>query len=53
MEKKVEISILLEIYGNLLTEKQKENQDNDPIEETLFFYPMIGMLHELSENIKN
>lgn len=40
-------------FDNGLTEKQKENQDNDPIEETLFFYPMIGMLHELSENIKN
>ena len=42
MEKKVEISILLEIYGNLLTEKQKEYIN--------YYYNEDLSLSEIAEN---
>ena len=42
MDKKVEISILLEIYGNLLTEKQKEYMN--------YYYNEDLSLSEIAEN---
>ncbi len=38
-------------YDNGLERKLQENASTDPIEETLFFYPIIGMLHELCNYI--
>lgn len=44
----------MEIYlQNGLTLKKKEVAENDPIEETLFFYPMNGMLNALIAAIYN
>lgn len=42
MDKKVEVSILIEIYGNLLTEKQLEILDN--------YYNLDLSLSEIAEN---
>ena len=42
MDKKVEVSILIEIYGNLLTEKQLEILDN--------YYNLDLSLSEIGEN---
>ena len=42
MDKKVEVSILIEIYGNLLTEKQLEILDN--------YYNIDLSLSEIAEN---
>ena len=36
---------------NGIGQKLQENALTDPIEEPLFFYPIIGMLHELCNNI--
>ena len=38
-------------FDNGMQEKLKENSVTDPIEEPLFFYPIIGMLHELCNNL--
>lgn len=42
MDKKIEVSILIEIYGNLLTEKQLEILDN--------YYNLDLSLSEIAEN---
>lgn len=38
-------------FENGLEQKLQENAPTDPVEETLFFYPIIGMLHELCDYI--
>ena len=38
-------------FDNGLEQKLQENAPTDPVEETLFFYPIIGMLHELCDYI--
>ena len=40
-------------FENGIQQKQQENVDNDPIEEPLFFYPIIGMLHELCYHLNS
>ena len=44
----------LDIYAKNGWElKKKEVSDDEVIEETLFFYPLVGMLKELSDAICN
>ena len=40
-------------FDNGLEIKLKENAHTDPIEETMFFYPIVGMLHELCDSINS
>ena len=38
-------------YDNGIEQKLLENATTDPIEEPLFFYPIIGMIHELCSQL--
>ena len=40
-------------FDNGLELKLKENTHTDPIEETMFFYPIVGMIHELCDRINS
>ena len=42
----------LDIYAdNGWRQKKREIDENDLIEETLFFYPIVGMLKQLTDSI--